>query len=134
MKPNDRDKGLLEDMLKACDEATGFIGELTEEEFAGNRLLCLAIERCLELVGEAAGRVSKSFQDAHPGIPWQDIRGQRNILAHDYGNIEYEQLYKTVTQDAPILAATLRQILSDNPGVRESRQRYGMRPLTSSPG
>jgi len=51
----------------------------------------------LEIIGEAARRVSTTFQEQHPEIPWRNIIGQRNILAHDYGQIDHDRLYKTAT-------------------------------------
>ena len=65
------------------------------------------------IVGEAARRVSSVTRDLHPEIPWTDIIGQRNILAHEYGQIDYELLYKTATQDVPQLARILEELVPD---------------------
>jgi uncharacterized protein with HEPN domain len=68
MLPGDRDAALLWDMLQACREVREFTRDVTWEDFIADRKLCLAVERCLEIVGEAAGRVSKPFCLAHPEI------------------------------------------------------------------
>jgi uncharacterized protein with HEPN domain len=73
MLPVDRDVALLWDMLNACREVRGFTGDIDWPEFIADRKLCLAVERCLEIVGEAAGHMSKPFCDAHPEIPWRMI-------------------------------------------------------------
>ncbi len=68
-------------------------------------------ERCLEMIGEAARRVSSEFQEKHPEIPWREIIGQRNILAHEYGEIDYEILYRTAKEDIPALIDILGELL-----------------------
>jgi len=70
-----------------------------------------ATERCIEIIGEAARRVSKATQQLQTEIPWSDLIGQRNILAHEYGQIDHELLYKTATEDVPQLIALLEQRL-----------------------
>jgi uncharacterized protein with HEPN domain len=98
-------------MLRACSEVRDFTRDVVWETFIADRKLCLAVERCLEIVGEAAGHVSEPFRTAHPEIPWRMITGMRNILAHDYGQIEYEIIYSTVTKSVPPLLVTLEQLL-----------------------
>ncbi len=65
------------------------------------------MERCLQNIGEAAGRLSDAAKDAHPRVPWSDIVGLRHVLAHEYGNIDYERLWDIATTDVPLLAAHL---------------------------
>ncbi|NOX92256.1 MAG: DUF86 domain-containing protein [Gammaproteobacteria bacterium] len=68
-----------------------------------------AIERSIEIL--AARHVSATYQTTHPEIPWHEIIGQRNILAHEYGQIDHELLYKTATEDIPALIALLEKLL-----------------------
>lgn len=56
-------------------------------------------------------RVSQNGQKATPGIPWREIIGQRNILAHEYGQIDYELLYKTAADNIPELIIQLEKSL-----------------------
>lgn len=81
------------------------------DAFLQDRKLVLAIERCLEIVGEAAGRISESFRVAHPQIRWQAMRGMRNLLAHEYGRIDREILFHTVADEVPSLLAAIDRIL-----------------------
>lgn len=76
-----------------------------------DRMRKLALERVLELVGEAARRVNEGRQRAIPEIPWQDIVGQRNLLAHVYGRIDHSQLYLTATKDVEDLVAAIERVL-----------------------
>jgi len=83
MRPHERDEALLQDMVVHCREVQEFTRGVGLEQLMRDRRLCLLIERCLEIVGEAASRVSQEFRDAHAQIPWQEIRGLRNVLAHE---------------------------------------------------
>ena len=65
----------------------------------------------LEIIGEAASRVSTSFRNAHPEIPWRQIIGQRNILIHEYGEIKQERIWKTVRENVPQLIELLKQFV-----------------------
>jgi uncharacterized protein with HEPN domain len=62
----------------------------------------------LEIIGEAAGRVSESFRDVHPEIPWRQIIGQRNVLIHEYGEIKHERIWKVVKENIPQLIEWLK--------------------------
>lgn len=112
MRPDEADAVYLWDMLEACREIRGFVDDADWDAFIGDRKLVLAVERSLEVIGEAAGRVSGKFQTAHPGIPWKEIRGMRSILAHDYGAVDYQAIYKTVTHDLPALLKKLERLLA----------------------
>lgn len=111
MQSTERDAACLWDMLQACKEILDFCADAGWEDFIADRKLCLAVERSLEIVGEAAGKVSEEFQGKHPSISWHQIKGMRNILAHEYGQIDYEIVYKTVIDDIPGLAAALEALL-----------------------
>ena len=71
------------------------------EDYARNRQLQYAVERALEIIGEAARRVSDSIAGAHPEIPWPQIIGQRNVLAHEYGEIKHERIWLVATRTSP---------------------------------
>lgn len=79
--------------------------------FLEDRVLVRALERSIEIIGEAAKRVSSSFMDTHTEAAWRQIIGQRNILAHEYGQIDYEMLYKTAVNDIPELVVLIEGVL-----------------------
>ncbi len=118
MPPNDRDAGLLWDMLDACRNAREMSRDADWEDFLNDLKLRLAVERCLEIIGEAAGKISEGFQQSSPEIPWRKIKGMRNILAHDYGRIDYTLIYETVTERIPELLKALEALMpsSENKG------------------
>jgi uncharacterized protein with HEPN domain len=98
-------------MAEAGTEASQFISGVDYEAFLSNPLLQRGLERDLEIIGEAARRVSEGFREAHPEIPWRDIIGQRNILSHDYGNVIPARVWQTVTEDLTDLLVSLRNLL-----------------------
>lgn len=111
MQPEERDPAYLWDMLEAAREVEGMLEHHDLAAFLADRMLLRAIERIIEIIGEAARRVSASYQDAHPEIPWREIIGQRNILAHEYGQIDHALLYKTAAEDIPELITQLQALL-----------------------
>ena len=111
MQPDERDAAYLWDMLQACEEVESMLEDYDLSAFLDNRMLLRAIERDVELIGEAARRLSQAFRDANPGIPWRMVIGQRNILAHEYGRIDHELLYRTAIDDIPGLAEKIRALL-----------------------
>ena len=111
MQPEERDAAYLWDMLQAAKEIESMLADADLSTFLANRMLILAVERSVEIIGEAARRVSTRFQNSHSDIPWREIIGQRNILAHEYGQIDRELLYKTASEDIPELIALLTSAL-----------------------
>jgi uncharacterized protein with HEPN domain len=111
MKPDQRDAAYLWDMLDAARTAVQLSSEQDFDQYANDRRTQLAVERSLEIIGEAAGRVSDLFRNAHPEIPWRRIIGQRNVLIHEYGEIKQERIFKTVTENVPQLIDLLKQFV-----------------------
>ena len=111
MPLEDRDAAYLWDMLQAAKEVVAMMGDHDLPGFLDNRMLQRAIERSMEIIGEAARCVSPEGQVATPGISWREIIGQRNILAHEYGQIDHELLYKSAVEDVPQLISHLEALL-----------------------
>ena len=111
MQPDDRDPAYLWDMLQAAREIDAMLKRYDQSAFLADRVMLLAIERSVEIIGEAARRVSATYHAAHPEIPWREIIGQRNILAHEYGQIDHELLYNTAKQDVPALIVQIERLL-----------------------
>ena len=101
------DDAYLLDMLNAARRAKQFVASLSQDEFAASDLHQSAVVKQLEIVGEAARRVSDEFQAAHPEIPWRLIVGMRNRLIHDYTRIDVETVWETVQRDLDPLISHL---------------------------
>ena len=93
---------------------------MTCELYAADRRTRRAVEREVEIIGEAARQVSDSFQEAHPEIPWRKIVAQRHKLAHEYGEIQDEILWRVATVHIPELTALLEPLLPPLPPDGES--------------
>jgi len=103
-----RDQALLLDMRRAAAEAVSFAGKLSEAEFLGDLRTQKAVERELEIMGEAARGLSEQARQQYPRIPFRAIIGMRNILAHDYGRVDPQELWATVHASLPALLAELK--------------------------
>ncbi len=115
MLPEERDAALLWDMLKAATEIVQFVEGVTYAEFQSNKMLRYAVERQVLVIGEAAKRVSASFKDSCPQIPWTAIVGQRNILAHEYGEVLIERIWRVSTVFIPELIELLTPLIPNPP-------------------
>ena len=114
MPPDPRDKAHLWDILDAARTAVEFVGSLRFEEFLKDRKTRWAIERSLEIVGEASRRVSPETRDQYPEIPWKSIIGLRNVLAHEYGEVLYDNIWGVCINRLPILIHQLEAMGADN--------------------
>ena len=92
MTLTEQDAGYLWDMLTAAKAVRKFVGDRELADYLAEVLLQAAVERKIEIIGEAANKVSAQLQQEHPEIPWSKIVRQRNVLAHDYGRIEHDRL------------------------------------------
>jgi uncharacterized protein with HEPN domain len=113
MRPEERDKGYVWDMLDAALAIEDFVRGKTYRDYVADRMLRGAVERHIEIIGEAARRLSDELRRGHPEIPWRSIIGQRNVLAHEYGEVRHEAIWGIATRRLSELIAALRAILPD---------------------
>ncbi len=116
-----RDPAYLWDMLDAAEAIMVFVSNRTFHDYQRDRMLRNAVERNMEIIGEAANRISDSFQKSHSEIPWKSIIGQRNILIHEYGEIKNERIWAVVTKRIPELIQFLEPLLPTNPIMDDER-------------
>jgi uncharacterized protein with HEPN domain len=101
------------DMLSHAREAIDLLGESGHEDLARDRVLQLALTRLVEIIGEAANRVSQDTQQKHPEIPWRQIAGMRNRLVHGYDVIDLDVLWDTIRDDLPPLVKALEEAIDN---------------------
>src|SRR6266849_5558574 len=111
MLPDKRDAGYLWDMREAARDCIEFVANATYEKFCSDKMMHSAVERRLEILGEAAGRVSEAFQATHHEIPWNEIKAIRVVLAHRYGDVNLHELWQTLQRDLPDLLTELEAIV-----------------------
>lgn len=102
----DRDRRAAEDILEFCAQAARLVAR-AQGDFERDEMLTLAGEALVSRVGEAVARLSLGFRERRPAIPWQDIRGMRNLVAHDYGRIDPRAVWNTLRRDFPALERQL---------------------------
>ena len=107
------DQARLRHMLDHAVEAVSLVEGRSREDLDSDRLLNLALVRLLEIVGEAAARLSAETRDGCPQIPWPDIIGLRNRLIHGYDIVDFDILWDIVRDDLPALVVQLRKVVSD---------------------
>lgn len=101
-----KDAALLLDMLLAARDARNFVAELTEADFLRSRLHQNAVIRSLEVIGEAAGKVSVETRAAHPEVPWREITGMRHRLIHGYAEVRVDLVWVVIhDRITPLIAA-----------------------------
>lgn len=119
MRPEERDPAYLWDMIEAARAAVDYTENLTLDKFLAKdrerAITRLAVERQLEILGEAARRVSSQFREAHPELPWREIVGLRNVISHEYDKVNYESIYRIVRNRLPVLIAMLELLVPPLP-------------------
>ena len=105
------DKIRLRHMLLAAREAQSFARNETRASIDKDRKLTLALVKAVEIIGEAASKISSECQENLLQIPWASIIGMRNRLIHAYFDINLDILWKTITEDIPPLISDLENIL-----------------------
>ena len=103
----DRDRVRLLHMLEHAQEAIQLMAARTRPDLDADRILSLALVRLLEIVGEAAARVSSDARARRPAIPWTEIVSLRNRLIHGYDSVDLDVLWTIVDTDLPALVRTL---------------------------
>ncbi|OGQ21723.1 MAG: hypothetical protein A3C54_02575 [Deltaproteobacteria bacterium RIFCSPHIGHO2_02_FULL_60_17] len=101
----------LRHMLAYAREAVELMRNRRRADLDTDRALGLAILRCVEIIGEAAGRVPAAIRRRYSKIPWPQIIGMRNRLVHGYDIVDYDIVWSTVADDLPSLIAELEKIL-----------------------
>lgn len=101
------DRASLKDMRDHAKEAVELLGNTSVNELKNRRVLELALRKLVEIVGEAASRISHTTQQRHTEFPWDKIVGMRNRLDHGYFDVSLEQLWKTINNDLPYVIKQL---------------------------
>lgn len=109
MPPEKRDPAYLWDMREAVKSILDFVRGSSFASYERNELMKAAVERKIEIIGEAAKKISPAFKNEHPEIPWSKIIAQRNVIAHEYGDIKHEKIWQLVQTHLPQLATALEK-------------------------
>ena len=108
-----RDEAYLLDILLSARRALKYVDGLNWEEFETDELVQDAVIYPLEIMGEAAGRISEDFRDSHPDIPWHKVIGIRNRLIHEYFQINRKTVWDTIKNDLPDLIRMIEPLVPE---------------------
>ena len=113
--PDERQNGLLRDILDSANAIRRYPAGVSREGFFGDQEKQDAVLRRLEIIGEAASRLAPETQTLFPGVPFRSMRGMRNIIAHDYGEVDLTLVWQTTEHDLDGLIETLTKHFGPTP-------------------
>jgi uncharacterized protein with HEPN domain/predicted nucleotidyltransferase len=115
MQDHVRNGAALLDMVEAMHEIQTFIRETTYEQYLANLLLKRALERDLEILGEAANRLTAGFQAEYPEVDWRNVVGLRNVIIHQYDRVDDAEVWRIATEVLPELLTQIEELLPPLP-------------------
>jgi len=98
-------------MLDAAKEALSFAKNRSRGDLDSDRMLVLSIVKSIEIIGEAASKVTQETKEAYTGLPWANIIAMRNRLIHVYFDIDLDRVWDTITDDLPQLVTSLQKMV-----------------------
>lgn len=109
---NDRERiyHIRDAVLKITSFTTGF----NEENYLSNALVQSAVERQLEIIGEASFHLSEEIKDKYAEVEWNKIKSFRNFIAHEYFGVSPRRIWVVVVRDLPLLEKSICKIILDN--------------------
>ena len=93
----------LRDILAAAENALDFMEDVSLDAFQSDVEKQYAVTRALEIIGEAARNIPPEMQAQYPHLPWKEMIGMRNIVAHHYFGVNDAVIFRTVREDLPML-------------------------------
>ena len=113
---NNRNIDVLEHIIRYCDDIKDAQNRFGNdiESLQADAAYRNAVAMCILQIGELTAHLTDDFKETHNSVPWQKIKGMRNIAAHHYGKFDTEIMFKTITERIPELHDYCTEILSNN--------------------
>ncbi|MCM1212862.1 MAG: DUF86 domain-containing protein [Blautia sp.] len=114
MRGKKSERIILQKMMQYCDEIEQILKKhhSNRAEFEDDKEFQFACGMCIIQIGELVAGLDESFVEKYPDIPWRQIKGMRNIYAHDYDIIDNDIIWETITKEIPELKEKLQIIFS----------------------
>jgi len=103
----------LQDIIEAIEDIECFTKQVDFEEFSKNKEKIYAVQKAIELMGEAVKNIPDSIRDKYSYIPWRNIAGMRDKLSHQYWKVDLEVIWKVVEDNLPELKVMIIQVIQD---------------------
>jgi uncharacterized protein with HEPN domain len=110
-----KDNAYLADILKAAQAIRRFVAGVSKDDFLANEEKYEAVNRKFEIIGEAARHLSPEARSAFPEVPWPLVCAMRNILIHDYDDVDLNIVWRTAQEDLPKLIEKIEAHLVTQP-------------------
>lgn len=107
-----RDQAYFFDILDSAKLAVKYLSDISYEAFTDNIAIQDAVIRRIEIIGEASGRISSESKNKYDQLPWNEMKGMRNLLIHEYDEIDLKDVWNTVENDLPNLISIIEKILN----------------------
>ena len=107
----ERDRVYFLDILEAARLALSYMQGISKGSFLDDTQIQDAVIRRLEIIGEASRRISPQTKTTYPGIPWNEMIGMRNMMIHDYDDVDLEIVWDTIQRDLPRLIESLKPLV-----------------------
>jgi uncharacterized protein with HEPN domain len=105
------DKIYIEHILQSIDRIKAYLKGKDHQSFSDDLMTQDAVVRQLEIIGEATKRISKDLRNKNPQVPWSDMAGMRDILIHDYIDVDIDIVWKTASESIINLKCLLQDLI-----------------------
>jgi uncharacterized protein with HEPN domain len=105
------DKIYIEHILQSIDRIEAYLSGKDHQSFSDDFMTQDAVVRQLEIIGEATKRISKELRNINPQVPWSDLAGMRDILIHDYIDVDIDIVWKTASESIIKLKSLLLNLI-----------------------
>ena len=100
----------IKDILDSIDNIESYVEKMSFKKFSENKMAIDAVIRNFEIIGEAAKNISSQIKSRYKGIPWKEMAGMRDKMAHEYFGIDLKIVWKTIKQSLPALKDSIKNI------------------------